>query len=125
MQRVHGHYRDHALRHPPRRLQGHRAAHGAADEHDALQTQLRDHGLDVLAEAANRPVLASLARLPVTGQVDRDHAMILGEDRDLVVPQFAVAAPAVDKHQRGIALAPDGVVDGDAVGGQDDRGQKH
>src|SRR5579884_4182299 len=78
-----------------------------ADEDHALQPQRLDDCLDIAGQAADGPVLAILARLAVPRLIEGDDAVIAGEGIDLVLSVGAIAAPAVQEDEGGIALAAD------------------
>ncbi len=50
VQGVDSNHTDDPLGHQPRRLEGHRPAHGVADQDHLLETEVLDHGLDIGAE---------------------------------------------------------------------------
>jgi hypothetical protein len=91
-----------------------------AGQDDLLQAELRHDSLDVLAKRLDRPLLSLAPRLAVAREVERDHLPVLGQAVHHRVPQVPVARPAVDEHQRGLAVAEGLVPDGHAVGGGDE-----
>jgi hypothetical protein len=90
-----------------------------ADEDHALETERLHHRLDVGGESADGPHLTLLAGFAVAGLVERDDAVVRGERLDLVLPVCAVAAPAVQEDEGGVALAADFADDRQSVGGAD------
>src|SRR5262249_23230444 len=59
--------------------------------------------------------LSGRAALAVSGQVDRDHAVLLRERRRLLGPTGFIASPPVDQHDGLGALARGGVVGRNAI----------
>src|SRR5437868_12835564 len=92
-----------------------------ADQDDALEARRLDDGFDVAGEGVERPLLAVLARLAVAGLIDGDDAIVRREHIHLALPIMAIAAPAVQEDEGGIALAADVVDDAQAVGGTSGR----
>jgi len=66
-----------------------------------------DHGFHIRGLTRSTPLFALLARLAGPGLIEGDDAVVGGELIDLILPVLAVAAPAVQEHQRGVALAAD------------------
>jgi hypothetical protein len=78
-------------------------AHRVTDERHPARTNLVDHGDDIVTERRKIPVVAAKPRLAVASQVDRDDAIPLDEEVDLVSPIATIARPAVhESHRRGI-----------------------
>ena len=103
MKRVHAHDANNAVAQLPGSLDDDLAAHRVADQHEIVQVERVDDRGYVFAEGLHGPHGAVQARFAVPGQVDVHDPMRLGEVLDLLRPVTAVAAPAVNEHQRGIA----------------------
>jgi hypothetical protein len=90
------------------------------DEHDALDAELVDHRQHVFAEGRHSPLVARLAGLAVSGEVDRHDLALPGEVVDLSAPVAPVARPAMDEDESWFSPAAGLEVDGNAVGGVGD-----
>ena len=99
-----------------RGFDGHRAAHGVADQDDLLVRHRRQRGGHVLAEAGDAPVGAIAVGAAVAGEIHRDQRVFLLEHRHLLAPVVRIAGPAVDEHQRRLAAAVHAVLHVHAVG---------
>jgi hypothetical protein len=91
-----------------------------ADQDHPLELQRLDYPLDVAGQPLDAPGLPMLSRLAVPGQIDGDDAVVGRELADLVLPLFAVAAPAMEKDESRIASSRHLADDVQSVGGTDD-----
>src|SRR5262249_30992625 len=66
-----------------------------------------DDGFHVRGQTKTAPLHPILARFAMPGLVEGDDAVICGEHIDLILPELAVAAPTVQKHQGRVAFAAD------------------
>src|ERR1044071_7076940 len=114
-ERVDGDEADDAVPQPLRRLQDHRPPHRVADENHAVELQPVRHRLHVLAEGLHRVVLPRAAGAAMARQVQGHDLVGPGQPGDLVLPEAAVAGPAVDEDQGRTPPSRGLVVDGDAV----------
>jgi hypothetical protein len=97
----------HARRELDRDLRGDVAAHRVADQLDDAEAELlaeRVHGAPV---ARDRDRVARHRRQAEAGQVERDHAPLLGGARDVLEPVLPLAAEPVDEHHRLARTRPD------------------
>src|SRR6202022_3841498 len=85
----------------------------------SLEAQGLGHRLDIAGQAGCTPDLAVLPRFTVPGLIEGDDAVIVGEGADLVLPVFAVAAPAVQEDEGRVALAADLADEAQPVAGAD------
>ena len=97
-------------------LDGHPAGVREGDRHDALQAQRVDEGDGGVDDVRGGEVGARSRRLTVLGQVDGDGAAVGAEPGQQPVEDGAVAAPAGQEQERGLA-AP-GIRVGQWVGGR-------
>ena len=78
-----------------------------ADEDHVPEAERLDHRLHIAGQAGCTPDLAVLPRFAAPRLVEGDDAVIGGEGADLVLPVFAVRAPAVQEDEGRVALTPD------------------
>ena len=119
MQGVDADHGDDRPRHPLGSQEGDRPAHRMADEDHALEPQGLGHRLDIAGQAGCTPDLAVLPRFTVPGLIEGDDAVIGGEGAGLMLPVFAVAAPAVQEDEGRVAVAADLADEAQPVAGTD------
>jgi len=94
---------EHSAPEAPGGLEGDGPSHGMADEYHPAEIQALHDGHDVLSEAFRRPDLPVRPGFAVAGEIDRHDRVSLREERNLVLPVPAVAAPAVYEDERRLA----------------------
>ena len=96
----------------------HRAAHRVAEDVDLVEVQRLDRVVHVLGQPADLVAELGLVGLAVAAQVERDHAVAIGEAVELVPELLGGLRPARD-HQDRLARARFQVIEADAVAGRD------
>src|SRR4030095_13427775 len=81
------------------------SSHAVADERDALDARVREHGVNRSREQIHRISDLRLTALAVTGQVNGDHARLINERRNVRLPVLQTARPSVYEHDGLLALA--------------------
>ena len=82
------------------------ATHRVADDRRRVDPQLAQQAVEQPRVAGDRDLLGGHRRVPEPGQVERHHAMLAREHRQLLEPVGPAARQPVDEHQR---LARSGV----------------
>ena len=82
-----------------------------ADERGFVHVRVGHHRQHSAREKVHGVLSVRLVALPVAGQVDENEPRLVGQGRDLLAPETAVACPAVDEHDSVVAFAGRDVVD--------------
>ena len=75
------------------------------DEYSGLDAELLTEPGQVVRESGDRVLLARLVALAVSAQIDVDDTMIRRQVTELRCQERMIAGPAVDQHDRGVALS--------------------
>ena len=89
-----------ALRVLDRQLGADEAAHRVADDPRLVDVELLHQLVDRVGVAADRDLLGGHLGLAEAGQVDGDHAMVAGEEGNLLEPVLPAARQPVDEDHR-------------------------
>ena len=78
----------------------HHAAHRVADEHRVVDIEVLEHAREVADEVLEPVTLAPGCRATVAPEVDRDHAELVSEVDELVMPRRRGQREPVEQHDR-------------------------
>jgi len=91
-------------------------AEGMADENHLLEMEVVGYGADISGETEHGPLFTVFAGIAVTGEIEGDDTIVVGEGVGLIAPEVAVACTAMHKDKRCVTMSADVVDDLHAVG---------